>query len=281
MLKGVNISQVFGGLLCRNEILQLLFLLSGAKQAIRIVIRQKDLLYVRTLLLELNLSVERSDFFAVSRAVRGHYYTYKKADVSKDNKELVFLYVSKRAKVSLELKKSEAEEDSFKFGKLLGYPSCCIKKYLKTKINQIGDFIMISSAKSKIQTYPFLNNVALGIFGIRVISHFPCSLNCRNSLKIGKQYARVLEEIDYNYFKFLKEELKSLVVVFRSGSLIYSKKFIKEGKNIEIKELQGDGQDPLYIKMSKRKSFCLNDLIKDNSHVNNVDYRVFVFSEIY
>lgn len=90
-------------------------------------------------------------------------------------------------------KKAENEGDHKTIGSLLGYPECCSKYFTKNfPINY--DPIWLER-KGKITGYPECNQM-LRYFGVRMTSHFSCSPVCEKTKKIGKDWLKVMKEID-------------------------------------------------------------------------------------
>ena len=89
------------------------------------------------------------------------------------------------------------EEFQTKLGKLFGYPECCIKEYIrftkkqfidshkKTKKQSKPNYVMNSyeNTKNKYKLNFLLNNFSKK----RLIVHFPCSYECKKSIKLAKR----------------------------------------------------------------------------------------------
>ena len=69
-----------------------------------------------------------------------------------------------------------------KLGELFGYPQCCIEEFLKFEGN---DYVMNSHNNSK--KFNFLLN---NIIPERIISHFPCSYGCKESIKLAQAISK-------------------------------------------------------------------------------------------
>ncbi|MFH1509551.1 MAG: DUF483 domain-containing protein [Candidatus Nealsonbacteria bacterium] len=118
-----------------------------------------------------------------------------------------------------------------KIGKLLGYPSCCIKSLLKySKEKDAIDSIFTAAKKTKgvkiskekvadgkgfpkkvsaetlsVNILPEIN-VALRNFGVKTISHIPCSFDCKESQKISKKFLQFMPSSS-SLLKFLAEPM--------------------------------------------------------------------------
>ena len=79
-------------------------------------------------------------------------------------------------------------------GRLFCYPSCCVTKIKLIKENQIDDFEIYIESNWKFEgdfklICPFLYKE-----GKALISHIPCSTNCKKSLVIAKSTLKVLKK---------------------------------------------------------------------------------------
>lgn len=261
-----NITQVLDSILGVNESLQFLYLLSGIKPGARTQIEEQAYGFVQELCSALGLFVLKSDFYVGSASCRGAQYTYKKIFAPK-RKNKIFIYLAPDKNRCSQLKNAESKGDDYEFGKLLGYPACCIKNFAKGVYQRPGDFSMNSIGLPTFAPYPFLNNPALWLFGIRLLCHYPCQPGCKKSLKLAQQYARILKKISPNYYNFLKRELSSLVICSRDGGLVYSTNYSKTRHGITIYEIKGDPRDPLYNLIKKHGVLTLGG--PDRFHVGN------------
>jgi len=90
--------------------------------------------------------------------------------------------------------------NAIKIGKLLGYPLCCCKFHYKQ--GQEGDVNCINTYNNSKKPFNFY------LFNLnhkyRIISHFPCSYHCIESIKLSKNILKIIKEINgiklYNTF---------------------------------------------------------------------------------
>lgn len=66
-------------------------------------------------------------------------------------------------------------------GRLLGYPECCIKFHLAQK----GDVDPLRTYRRSHGRFHYLLNNIAG--DVRLVSHFPCSYNCGESVKLARK----------------------------------------------------------------------------------------------
>lgn len=90
-----------------------------------------------------------------------------------------------------------------KSGELLGIPNCCRKFFRNNWENCVienhGDLafqlIKVELDKSKIQINKYSNPYSM-YFGGSFLSHFPCSINCLESIKLAKFREKFIRDID-------------------------------------------------------------------------------------
>ncbi len=121
-----------------------------------------------------------------------------------------FVYLTKKEKIRRWVKKylggfSTVSSREMQLGLKLGYPACCVKKYLKNHEEKIRYFI-----PREINTMPFLNNHLFGAGGsnIKLSEHVPCSYLCGVSIKYNDKLLSAIRAEEKNYFFFLDENLK-------------------------------------------------------------------------
>ncbi|AZR72540.1 hypothetical protein BBF96_03560 [Anoxybacter fermentans] len=91
-------------------------------------------------------------------------------------------------------------------GKLLGFPKCCSGFFVEEWSNGFYDPVYQSALKSKnvkeigerhIKIRPHIaTHQMMRYVGFRLTSHFPCSLDCKDSIEIGKVWYDLAKKID-------------------------------------------------------------------------------------
>jgi len=86
---------------------------------------------------------------------------------------------------------------SYKFGKLMGYPECCLKfgDYLKNDNNDPNNFGFANPAIESLKRSKYLD-WRLNVFTNSLLSHFPCSLTCQKSIDYIDKYIDCLKYVD-------------------------------------------------------------------------------------
>jgi len=251
MYDGSDVFSPFKFMINRSDLMQIIYVLAGVKPAVRFGISEKYFKYLRKTFGALGLFVMKSNFYVRDQITcRGAKYTYSRSfsPVSKDPQ--IFVYVSKDKALCLTLRESEMHNDDISFGKLLGYPECCVEHFASHRYTKPGDFFISTLHEQECSSFSFLNNFALCIFDIKILCHYPCSPDCARSLKLAGMYLKVLRSRFSAYAAFLKRQLKSMIICTRSGSLVYSNKYSKRGQKIVFDEINGQMGDPLFKMVS-------------------------------
>lgn len=112
----------------------------------------------------------------------------------------------------------EAKGDDDKFGRLLGIPECCRIRYLEWQsvaARKQNDFVPLI-AKATVWDPPFepMNNILAQYFGYSLLSHFPCSFDCRFSSKLSSKF--------YNFLFSEKPSIADLFMKHQHSNVLYS-----------------------------------------------------------
>jgi hypothetical protein len=193
------------------------------------------------------------------RAFRNYQPTF-------ENTEKRYLYIG-LDHISAKLAKVFDIIDHKYFGRLMGYPQCCIESYPIYYPTKKTDFTF-AIKKPETGCFSFLLNLACKCFDYSLISHFPCSWSCKKSLSLAKQILSALDIHDKEETKktvdFLKSDVfyaNDLVISFRKTTI--NKKIInlnasdfKVSHNIAADSLRMNKSTAhLYSGSKKLKSF--------------------------
>lgn len=167
-----------------------------------------------------------------------------------------------------------------KLGPILGYPKCCINffnKYASQASKKNMDFILY--ALSDTQQHQYFTNRALRYFGISLISHFPCSLECQSSMEIGKRNLEFLYKDYPQIAEYFITHLKSLVIYTESQGVHFSNNYIINGNAIEFEDLKSTVENELHNDLVKYKNITLinNDKFKLGSKLFHDDVGILLF----
>lgn len=87
-------------------------------------------------------------------------------------------------------------------GKLLGYPECCIKNFLKLSESGGGENKYIK------RVMDFRLNQFLNTSNFYLISHLPCSYECEETIRYANKMLDLLKSYDKTYTRILKRCMK-------------------------------------------------------------------------
>lgn len=138
-------------------------------------------------------------------------------------------YLSKIEKNAILAKRFDEVKDSEKFGKILGFPRCCIEffnHYYKEANSKQGDFILcVLKETIEPPPYNFYNNYAARYFGYSLLSHFPCSFSCKQSAQIAENYRLILEKYSSSWAKNFERIQKSTILYTEYHGIFLFKKY--------------------------------------------------------
>lgn len=97
---------------------------------------------------------------------------------------------------------------TYKFGKLMGYPECCLKfgDYLQNRESNPNNFGFKNPAVESLKRSKHFA-WELNVFTISLLPHFPCSLVCKKSIEHVDKLFACLNYIDKEKDSFFKEYL--------------------------------------------------------------------------
>ncbi len=113
---------------------------------------------------------------------------------------LFFIYISKDEKTAHLALLSELQNNHHQLGELLDYPKCCIQFF----INQFND--QQNSNPQHPPTNPW-TNLTKRQQDYCLLSHFPCSSDCKKSITLAKTYYQNIQQENPTYAQELLTKL--------------------------------------------------------------------------
>ncbi|MDP6599994.1 MAG: DUF483 domain-containing protein, partial [Candidatus Woesearchaeota archaeon] len=168
--------------------LEILYLLEDIKKAVRLDANDIELKQIRKFCNKENLHLEVSDFKVVKVIDKGkgaYANIVKKVPINYLEPGLYHIYISKDADKAKFLKLLENRNDDKAIGELLGYPKCCVDFFMENREKQQkiqNDYILPALDNSQGFKFPFYTNYAIRYFDITLLSHFPHSFYCEESI---------------------------------------------------------------------------------------------------
>tara|TARA_Y100000031_G_C8169195_1_gene360902 strand:- start:254 stop:1090 length:837 start_codon:yes stop_codon:yes gene_type:complete len=156
------------------------------------------------------LYLEEADF-KIGMIDEEKEYSNKGIILDKHKQGYKVLYISKDLIKAQQAKNYENKKDHYNLGLLLGYPECCclfFQKNSEDEENKKNDFILKIANNTTSVNNPFYTNVFTTYFDHSLISHFPHSFNCKDSINLAKKHFKIMqkhsEEISKNYIHMLE-----------------------------------------------------------------------------
>jgi len=149
----------------------------------------------------------------------GLWHILKKSPIQK---EVTFLFSSKSKKLIIKMIESIIKKDDYMIGKLLGFPDCCLKKFIKeskTKNN-------FSFTKSHKELYDYIKNNKINIayndffafnkkyFKYSLIRYMPCSYKCHLTEQYVKKLLFYIKRFNNLFEKDILHQLKLPILYF-------------------------------------------------------------------
>ena len=247
--------------------IELLLVVENIKPVCRIEIEDRTLNKLTTFCSTNNLSLIKSDFKFVKT-------DDGKAMMMPANSPLeggFFVYISKQKDDAINAKDAELSLDHKTFGKLLGYPACCIDFFIKhyeEAAKMHDDYTLLTLKDSDILDWRL--NISLNFFDYRLISHFPHSFNCLESISLSQKIMDVLAKYDSNLAQQTKEELCTVVIYDDETGVHILKNIRKEQNHIYYADVMLTSPNRIFtlLKMSNKiKIITRNHLELYNDNV--------------
>lgn len=197
-----KLSLIFGSKIKAQEIV---LLLKEAKEVVRQGFYDSELFRVEKFCLENNIFLVKSKFKVILGEGGDDNSNYSNQGLripEPDSRPgMFFVYFSKDERKAWLASYYELVHNQKDLGLLLGYPQCCVNFFCKN----------FSSKNSNLQLKPtnLFTNLTQRQQDLVILSHFPCSSDCPESLLLGKKYLQAIKETD----KPRAEELISRLTV--------------------------------------------------------------------
>jgi hypothetical protein len=198
--------------------MDIVYVIDGAKPVSRISVDEVDLDATKKFLDNQGLKYAVSDF-KVKQFFDKSGFSNKGTILPAGSKEkgAYFVYVSKEKELAEKAGQFGKEGNDIELGKLLGYPKCCcefFKKNAAVESKRQNDYVLATLRESDGFVFPFYTNVAIRQIDINLLSHFPCSFKCEESIKIAKKHLEILRK--------WSSELGDIAEGMLKGAVIYT-----------------------------------------------------------
>ncbi len=167
---------------------EIVLLLHDATEVVRQGFYEKELPAVEQFCHQNSLFLVKSKFKVILDD--GNNFTNKGVRIPETDPRtgMYFIYISKDETKAYLASYYELIENHQALGQLLGYPGCCIDFFCRN----------FNENKTDLQLKPtnLYTNITKRNEDAVLLSHFPCSSDCPESIRLGKSYLGLLEKID-------------------------------------------------------------------------------------
>ena len=122
-----------------------------------------------------------------------------KARVDDPRRGMYFVYISKDERRATEARVYEMKNNHRELGFALGYPECCVEFFVKNYPERSGvdnDYVIPALKNSEGKRFPYYTNICKRVKDVALLSHFPHSFDCEESIAMAKRHLKLIEEFD-------------------------------------------------------------------------------------
>lgn len=286
MIKGRNminaLLETFGN---KTRALEILYLIEGIKDAARLDANENELAKIRDFCSKNRIFLEMSGFKVIKAADEGkggYANTVKKVPSSYPERGLYHIYLSKDGNKSKFLKIMENKNDDRAVGEMLGYPKCCVDFFIANREKQQkiqNDFILPALENSEGFEFPFYANHAMRYFDCTLLSHFPHSFSCKETIEIAKKNLETLKQYDAIMAENYENTLKCAVLYTENDGIFSLRNPHLNGNILEYGEIIPTIKNELFNELKNNKSIEIiskNKVKLNNRIIGNVGLMAFI-----
>jgi len=191
-----NISLTFGS---KTKAQEIVLLLNNVKKVVRQGFYEQELPKIEKFCNENNISLVKSKFKILLADESS--YSNKGLRIPETDKRagMYFVYFSKDEMKAWLASYYELMGNDHDLGLLLGYPKCCVEFFCK-RFSERNPNLELSPTN-------LFTNISKRNEDYVIISHFPCSSDCNESIELGKKYLDVIAGYDRERVEELVTEL--------------------------------------------------------------------------
>ncbi len=277
----MNVPEALELLGSRIKLLEILAVREGIKPAARILCPEQKLGDAAAFLGGQGLAIEESAFKVIKepspsgyseRSIRVGRYDARKGHVC--------LYLSQRPGTAADARSFEEHNDHENFGKALGYPPCCRQFFSKQFSWDNVDLTLDALEQSEGSLFPFHTNIAARHLDASLLSHFPCSFHCGESLAMAKKNFSLLESHAPGMAAEFIPLLRTGVLYTRQQGIIFLKGCRQEGPIVHFAEALASAPTKLYYFLGQEKQLKVeerNKVVIGSEVIGGKDVGVMLF----
>ena len=232
---------------------EILFVLEDLKPVARIEMHEDSYANMHDFCTANNLALELSFFKILKQDKNEPGYdpsntTALMAKTDHPSKGHFFAYISKSRDDAQHTRFYEHIHNDEKMGEMLGYPACCVRFYRDNyeKAAELhDDYCFFSIANTKAHP-PFYTNNTLRFFDVALLSHFPCSFDCVESLFQAKRRLEAIRKYNPALADYVEDVLKGPVIAHTSTGIHALKHCKKQGDKLFYKDVWLTSPNPMH-----------------------------------
>jgi len=264
--------------------LEILYLLDNIKETVRLDSNDSELKKIKDFCNKEKLQLEVSDFKLIKimdKGKGGYANIVKRVPVSNSQPGLKHIYISKDKNKSKFLKILENKNDDSAVGEVLGYPECCVDFFIKNKEKQQklqNDYILPALKNSDGFKFHFYTNYAVRYFDITLLSHFPHSFNCENSITIANENLKIIKNCSKELANNFESMLKSAVLYTENQGIFVFRDYKLKNNILHYNEIKSTIKNDILELLNKNKKLEIidkNQLKIGNKILNDIGFMVF------
>ena len=180
---------------------EILFLLHDAKEVVRQGFYDKELPPLESFCTENRLCLVKSKFKVLLDDKETFSNKGTRIPENDPRPGMYFVYISKDETKANLAAYYELTQNHRELGLLLGYPACCIHFFIQNFHEQ--------NTNLELKPINHYTNLTQRENDVVLLSHFPCSSDCQESIALGKKYLEVLQQVD----KARAEKIKAILTI--------------------------------------------------------------------
>ncbi len=251
--------------------LEVLYVIEGIKPCTRILVPEDELEKVLNFLNENKLSYSVSDFKALKQNLQSDFYSDKSVKIPKNDPRTgyFFAYISKDRDLAEKAKIAEEKSRHFELGSILGYPECCCDFFEKNFDENNADLTLKTLKHSAGIYFPFYTNVAARHFDVSLLSHFPHSFSCRESMDMAKNSLECIEKHSKQLAVMFSGILQAAVIYTMEEGIFLLRNYEKNNNEIIYSNVLSTAKSKLFFLLNSNNK--LKIIGKNNFFVNDVN----------
>lgn len=249
--------------------LEILCVINGVKPAARILVKEGKIGVVGDFLGKNGLHYCTSDF-KLLKTDEGQYSDSGLRVSLNDKREGYYvMYIAKDSGKTDVIKRLEEGNDHYNLGIALGYPECCCRFFCDNFSKGNEDLTLGMLKNSGGFSFDFRNNIAMRHFDVSLLFHFPCSFECKESVKTAQGNLDALKADNSEYYRIFEGMLKGAVIYSNSNVILLRRASLK-GNRIYYNGLMGLKQTAIYNQLKKEDFVLVNS--QTSFRARNIDF---------